>query len=145
MTDRVPSDHESVATIRATVERVGRTDRRKVIVPAQESDVLPEGDVVRLVFDDATYHAQVATDFDGVPELTGAFDSPTLARAPGDGDNRLASWLERTAVEDGGSVMLDVVTEDYTYGLREPGERTVYEATEPPSESLSSIARNLDE
>ena len=145
MTDRIPSDHDSVETVRATVERVGRTDRRKVTVPEDAADLLPDGEVVQVVLAGETAHATVERDFDGQPELTGAFDSPTLARSPGDGEDRLGAWLEETDLAAGESVLLDVVTEGFMYGLREPGERTVYEATEPPSDSLSAIARDVQE
>ncbi|MFB6165003.1 MAG: hypothetical protein ABEJ31_07575 [Haloarculaceae archaeon] len=145
MPDRVPSDHDAVETIRATLERVGRTDRLKVTLPADAADALPAGDVVRLVLDGRTRHSRVETDFDGAAELRGAFDSPTLARDPGAGTDRLAEWADAAGRSAGQSVLLDVVTDGYKYGLRAPGERAVYEATEAPSDSLSSIARDLEE
>ena len=145
MPDRVPSDHDAVRTIRATLERVGRTDRPKVTVPAEAADCLPDEDVIRLSLDGTTTHAQVEQDFDGVPEIRGAFDSPSLAREPGEGTDRLAEWADDRDVSVGGSVLLDVVTSGYTYGLRAPGERAIYEATDPPSDSLASIARDIED
>ncbi|MFD1587992.1 hypothetical protein ACFR9U_13475 [Halorientalis brevis] len=144
MPERVPSDHDAVDTHRATVERVGRTDRHKVVVPDAAADAVPSDEVVQVVFDEQTYHARVEQDLDGVPVFKGAYDTPTLARSPGDGENRLAEWVAGTSVAVGDSVLLDVVTDGFKFGLRAPGERAVYEATEPPNDSLASIARDLD-
>lgn len=143
MPERVPS--ESVETHRATVERVGRTDRRRVVVPVAATDPFDAEAVIEIVIEERTYHGRVETALDGRLVLDGAYDTPTLARSPGDGENHLADWLAGTGVAVGDSVLFDIVTEGYTVGLRAPGERTVYEATEPPSESLSSIARDLQD
>ncbi|WP_136716807.1 DUF7112 family protein [Halorientalis salina] len=144
MPERLPSDHDAIDTYRATVERVGRTDRRQVVVPDAAADAVPTDEIVELVFDEGTYHSHVDTDLDGTPVFKGAYRTPTLARSPGDGEDALGEWLGSTGVAVGDSVLLDVVTSGYTVGLRAPGERAIYEATEPPSESLSSIARDLD-
>jgi hypothetical protein len=143
--ERVPSDHESITTVRATLERVGRTDRPKVVLPVDRPMEFAPDEVVRVVVDGRTCHTQVATDLDGRPELRGAFDSPTLARDPGAGADRLAAWVDDAALEFGGSVLVDVVTDGFEYGLRAPGERTVYEATARPDEGLASIARDVEE
>lgn len=145
MADRVPSDHDSVETVRATLERVGRTDRRKVAVPTDSAVTLPAEEVVRLVLDGDTYHSRVETDFDGRPELRGAYHSPTLARNPGAGTDCLAEWVADAGVSLEGSVLLDVVTPAYKYGLRAPGDRAVYDATDAPSDSLASIASDVEE
>lgn len=145
MADRIPSDHDAVETVRGTVDRVGRTDRLKVTLSPDDADVLPAEDVVRLVLDGTVRHAPTAEDFDGRPELRGAFDSPTLARDPGEGRDRIQEWLDAAGVGIDGAVLLDVVSPGYTYGLRAPGQRAIYEATEPPSDSLTSIARDLEE
>jgi hypothetical protein len=145
VTDRIASDHEAVETVRATLERVGRTDRVQVCLPAARSEVLPTDDVVRLVVDGAVTHAPADVDFDGRPTLSGAFDSPTLARDPGDGRDRLQEWVADDGIAIESTVLVDVVSPGHTYGLRSPGERVIYEATEPPSDSLAAIARDLDE
>lgn len=145
MTDRIPSDHDAVDTHRATVERVGRTDRRRVAIPDAVAETVSPEEVVRLDFDGDTFRARVETDVEGNPVFSGAYDSPSLARDPGDGTNHLADWLGSTDVAVGDSVLLDVVTDGFKFGLRAPGERAVYDATEPPSESLASIARDLEE
>ncbi len=143
MSDRLPSDHDAVETHRASLERVGRTDRPKVVVP--DDAAVPTDELVRIVVDDRTYHARIETSLQRDPEITGAYDTPTLARDPGDGENRLETWVESADVTVGGSVLLDVVTEGFQYGLRAPGERAVYDATEAPSDSLSAIADELGE
>jgi hypothetical protein len=142
---RVPSDHGSIETFRATVESVGRTDRPKVVLPEDAGEALDADEVVRLVVDDRTYHTRVDVDLDGGRELRGAFRSPTLARDPDAGEDHLAAWLAETGIETGNSVLVDVVTEGFQYGLREPGARAVYEVAEKPDDGLASIARDIDE
>jgi len=143
--DRLPSDHDAVETIRAGLERAGGLDRPKVVLPADRADAVPAGEVVRLVLDGTTYHAQVREGFDGTPELPGAYGTPTLARDPGAGENHLPAWVADADVSLGGSVLLDVVTAGFKYGLRAPGERAVYEATPAPDDGLASIAEDLTE
>ena len=145
MPARVPSDHGSIETFRATVESVGRTDRPKVVLPEDAGEALDADEVVRLVVDDRTYHTRVDTDLDGGREFRGAFRSPTLARDPDAGEDHLAAWLAETGIETGNSVLVDVVTEGFQYGLREPGARAVYEVAEQPDDGLASIARDIDE
>jgi hypothetical protein len=143
--DRIPSDHDAIESLRGTLEGVGRTDRPKVTLPTDAADRLPADEVVRVVIDGRTCHTRVQLDFDDQPELRGAFDSPTLARSPGDGTDRLAEWVADADVQFGGSVLVDVVAEGHTYGLRAPGTRTVYEAVDPPDEGLASIARDVED
>ena len=145
MPDRVASDHDAVETVRATLERVGRTDRRRVAVPADAGAGLTPETVVRLVLDSTTYHTLVETSLEGDLELRGAFDSPTLARDPESGTDHLPAWVADAGVEVGGSVLLDVVTAEFKYGLRAPGRRVIYEATAAPDKGLSAIARDIEE
>lgn len=145
MPARIPSDHDSIETCRATVERVGRTDRLKVALPSDAAGDLDAGDVVRLVLDGTTYHTRVETDFDGNYEFRGAFQSPTLARDPDADRDNLPDWLSDAGIDAGGSVLVDVVTAGVQYGLRAPGTRTVYEAADQGNDDLASIARDLEE
>jgi hypothetical protein len=142
MPERVPSDHESIETHRVSVSSAGGTDRPSVELP---DAVDPDGDVVRLVLDGTEYHARVDEHFAGPPAIRGAYDNARLAREPREGTNRLTEWVEQSSISLGSSVQLDVVTPGYKYGLREPGTRVVYTASEPPSSSLSQIARDLDD
>lgn len=142
MADRVPSDHASVETHRVSLDTVGRTSRLRVTLP--ETLAVAEGDVLRLTIDDSDAHAQVRTGLDGHPEVRGAFDNARLARAD-EGENRLAEWLDAVGLDAGQSVLLDELVAGSHYGLREPGERTVYTVREPPSDSLADIASQLDE
>ncbi|WP_226022083.1 DUF7112 family protein [Halomicrobium salinisoli] len=141
MADRLPSDHEAVETHRVTVASVGRTDRPRVELP-DDLDV-NEGDVVRLVLDGEEYHARVDAALDGSLVVSHVADNARLARE-GDGENRLAEWVDGSEVALGGSAHLDVVTTGYKYGLREPGTRVVYSATDAPDSSLADIASDLD-
>ena len=152
---RVPSDDEGVASVRASLARSGGTRRPCVRIPDDdaldgrvesgtcESLSLAAGDVVRVAFDREEYYAPVRSDSEG-RLLRGAFDNRRLARKPGEGANRLAEWLDDNGRELGEVVVLDIVVPSELYGLRIPGERTVYEAARGPRSSLSDIARDLD-
>jgi len=141
MSERVASDHEAVETYRVPIEAVGRTGRPRVVFP---DDVgLDDGDAVTLALDGDDYEARVETTLDGDLAVTYVADNRRLARER-DGENRLAEWVEDTSVTVGGSAHLDVVTGGHQYGLRTPGTRVVYTATEAPDSSLSDIASDLD-
>lgn len=141
MADRVPSDHESIQTHRVEVVRSGGTRRPCVRLPDDLGVV--DGDVVRLVLDRSTVYSQIRSDSQG-HFLRGAYGNRRLARTPGEGDNRLVEWLEEHGREPGDPLELDVVESGDQFGIRLPGERTVYEAVRGPSSSLSDIARDLD-
>jgi len=145
MADRVSSDHDSVTTLRATIGTAGSTRRPRVEVSADEADALPADEVVRLVVDGTERHARIETALsDDRRVIPGAYDAPKFARDPGDAANRLLEWVEATdAVSVGGSVLVDVIEPEFKYGVRAPGERVVYEATESPDEGLASIAERL--
>lgn len=141
MANRIPSDHDSVRTLAARVARSGGTRRPCVRLP---DDVdAADGDLVRVVLDREEYHAQVTTDATG-PLLRGAYDNRRLARTPGEGENRLVAWLDEHGNEPDDALDFDVVQPGELFGLRQPGERTVYEATSEPKSSLADIAENLD-
>jgi hypothetical protein len=141
MSERVPSDHDAVDTHRVPVEAVGRTGRPRVVLP-DEID-LQDGDIVTLALDGDAYEARVETSLDGDRTVTHVADNRRLARER-DGENRLTEWVAEADVSVGGSAHLDVVTEGHQYGLRTPGKRVVYTATDAPDSSLSDIASDLD-
>lgn len=143
MTDRIPSDHPSIETHRIELDRRGRLDRPRLDLSGVDA-FLPTGEVVRLSLDGDTYHARIEEPFEGGLEIRGAYDNPRLAREPAEGTDRLAEWRASKNIDFGRSVLFDTVVPEYAYGLRVPGERTVYEVTEPPNTSLQSIARSLD-
>ncbi|MFC5133946.1 MULTISPECIES: DUF7112 family protein [Haloferacaceae] len=152
---RVPSDDDSVASVRVDVARSGGTRRPCVRLPDDDdldrrvesgscaSLSLARGDLIRVVIDREEYHARIVADATG-RLMRGAFDSRRLARTPGDGENRLVEWLAEHDREPGDSVVLDVVVPGDQYGLRIPGERTVYDARRGPRSSLADIAEDLD-
>jgi hypothetical protein len=142
VTDRVPSDHETVTSHRTRREGIGRTSRPRIPLP--DALDVAAGDVLRLSLEGVEYHAQVTDSLDGGTDLRGAFDNARLARADGEGTNHLRAWVDDAGLGVGDPVVLDVVTPGYKFGLRRPGERVVYDATDAPSSSLSDIARNLD-
>lgn len=143
MGERVSSDDPTIRTFRARIERHGATSRSRLALPPAAADAVPT-DIVRLVLDGTTYHADVRPGSDG-PVVHGAYDNPRLARSPGAGENRLTGWLEDVGLGVGRSAQLDVVVPDVLYGLRAPGTTTVYEVVDPPAASLSDIAASLDE
>ena len=140
MPDSVPSDHDSVATHRAKMERSGGTRRPCLRLP--DGVNVEAGDLIRLVLDGSTRHARVEADTTG-RLVRGAFDNRRLARSGREGENRLVEWAERHDRGPGTAVELDEVEAGFLYGLRTPGKRTVYEVTESPDDSLASIAESL--
>ncbi|WP_049902194.1 DUF7112 family protein [Halococcus agarilyticus] len=141
MPERVPHDHPSVETVRATLARRGRSSRPRLALP-DDADRFPTG-TTRLVLGGETHHARIESGLDGDREITGAYDNARLARDR-DGTDRLDEWRSSAGIDLGRSVVVDVVEPGFLYGVREPGERAVYEATEPPDEGLAAIARDLD-
>ena len=142
MADHVASDSPAVTTARVDLTTSGATDRPVVRIPAG-ADVRPPEDVHRLVLDDAEYYARFERALTGdAVEVRGAYDTPSMARER-DGENRLRAWVDAADIRIGGSVLLDEITPEFKYGLRAPGERAVYEATEAPDDSLSAIADDL--
>lgn len=142
MTDRIPSDHESITSHRTHREQVGRTGRPRIPLPAALDVAV--GDVIRLSLAGEEYHAQVTQSLDGGRDVRGAFFDARTARTDGEGENYLVEWAADAGLTPGDPLALDVVTPGYKFGLRRPGERVVYEATDAPSSSLSDIAQNLD-
>lgn len=140
MTDRLPSDHPSVETVRATLARRGRT-RSRLELPADDRFPLT---TVRLVLDGDTYHGRIERSREEGVEITGAYDNPRLARER-DGEDRLEAWRAESKIDYGRSVLVDAVESGFLYGVREPGERVVYDAVESPDEGLAAIARDLDD
>lgn len=146
MTDRVSSDHDSIETHRAALESVGRTDRAQVVLPTEafgpDHDIVAD-DVVEFALDGEIHYARIDDTLEGDLVVRRATDNRRQARE-GDGENRLAAWIEETDVRVGGSVHLDVVTPGHAYGVRTPGTQVVYRVTESPEDSLADIAADLD-
>ena len=142
MTERLPSDHDAVASHRVQLERVGRTNRIRVPVP---DPLDPEpGTVVRLSLEGEACHGRVTETLEGAPTIAAARDNARLARAD-EGPDRLAEWTTDHDLSAGDPLVCDVLTEGYAYGLRRPGERVVYSAPDAPDDSLSAIARDRGE
>jgi hypothetical protein len=143
MTDRIPSDHASVRTVRGKLARSGGTRRPCLRLPDELADSLESGDYIRLVLDGDAAHARVSEDANGLV-VRGAYDDKTLAREPGDAPNRLVEWVESSGRGVEAAVEVDEVERGYFYGVRVPGRRAVYAPSTPPRDSLSSIAEGLD-
>jgi hypothetical protein len=140
VTDRLPSDHPSVETVRATLARRGRT-RSRLELPADDRF---SPTTTRLVIDGDTHHARIERSREAGVEINGAYDNARLARER-DGEDRLEAWRSNAEIDYGRSVLVDVVEAGFLYGVREPGERVVYDAVESPDEGLAAIARDLDD
>lgn len=142
MPESVPSD--AVESVRATVERAGRTDRPKIIIPESARDRVPEGEPVRLSFGGSVRHATVELAIDDSLELRGAYDNARLARED-EGPNRLVEWFDDVGLDFGRTVHLDLIDEGFFYGLRAPGERAVYHVPDRPDEGLAELAEQVEE
>lgn len=144
MADRVSSDHPSVQTVRATLTET--TTGVRLEIPPEDREAFPLEEVVRIILNGTERFARVERALTGEDAfIAGVFDSPGLAREPRGGEDRLSAWVDDNDVRVGGSVLVDVVEPEFLYGLREPGETAVYEAKEPPSDSLASIAESLED
>ncbi len=141
MSDAIPSDHDAVESHRVTLSQVGSTNRLQVPLPAAVS--CDPGDVVSLSLSGDTAYAAVTTTLRGDPVVRTAFPTRHLARRDREGEDELACWLDRVSAGASDTLVLDVLTGGYAYGLREPGARVVYTPPDPPDQSLADIARNL--
>lgn len=141
MRDAVPSDHDTIGSHRVTLSQVGPTTRLQVPLPAAVSP--DAGDVVSLSLAGDRAYAAVETTLGGGPAVRGASPTRRLARCDDDEADELAPWLDRIGADAGDTLVFDVLTEGYAYGLREPGTRVVYTPPDPPDQPLADIARNL--
>lgn len=144
MADRIASDHPSVQTVRSTCTETATGVQLEL--PADERDAFTADEVVRIVLDGDELFARIERALvDDTLIVTGIYETPSLARDPSGGTDRLAEWADDHSIDLGSSVLVDIVEPDYLYGIREPGATAYYDAYEPPNESLSSIAEDLDE
>lgn len=144
MADRVSSDHPSVQTVRSTCTETATGVRLEI--PAEDRDAFAADEVVRVVLDGTERFARVERALTGEElSVPGIYDTPDLARDPSGGTDQLREWVDDHDVRTGGSVLIDVVEPEFLYGLRSPGETAFYDAREPPSDSLSDIAKDLDD
>ena len=141
MTDRLPSDHPAVDSHRVELDAVGSTGRPQVVLPPVLS--CAPGDIVRLSLEGTRTHTEVVSTLRGADAVRRACRNRRLTRT-GEGTDLLGEWLDNGGYEPGSTLLLDVLTEGYAYGLREPGARVFYEPTDPPDSSLTDIAESLD-
>lgn len=142
MTDAIPSDHPAVDSHRVEIAAVGSTGRPQLVLPAELT--CEEGAFVRLVVDGQQTHAEVDSTLGGERTIRAGYANKQLART-GSGTDLLREWLDDAGFGPGDTLVLDVLTEGYAYGLRVPGERVVYDPVEKPDSSLSDIADSLGE
>ncbi|WP_306053955.1 DUF7112 family protein [Natronococcus wangiae] len=143
MADRVSSEHPSVRTVRSTCAETATGVRLEI--PADDRDAFAADEVVRLVLDGTERFARVERALTGEElSIPGVYETPDHTRNPGEGPDLLREWIDDHDVRTGGSVLIDVVEPEFLYGLRSPGETAYYDAREPPSGSLSDIAKDLE-
>lgn len=142
MTDRVAHDHPTVETLDATLGRYGGTHRPEVRLP--ETDTVTAGDVVIVVLDGTEYRSRVV-DARGTQVIRGAYETPRLARNPGNGEDALGPWIDDHDLDFGRTVHVDVVDAGYKIGLRAPGATAYYTVTKTPDDSLAAIAKDLED
>lgn len=140
MTDAIPSDHPAVDSYRVELSSVGSTGRPQLVVPADLD--CEAGEFVRLVVDGRKTHAEVVSTLGDERAIRAGYANKRLART-GEGTDLLGDWLDDAGFGPGSTLVLDVLTEGYAYGLRIPGERLVYDPIEKPDASLSDIADSL--
>lgn len=141
MSDRVRHDGATVETVDGRLVRRGRSGRMAVELPADVA--LSAGSVVRLVLSETEYKTVPQTPLNGSGfEIRGAFDTADAAQDPGSARNHLAEWINANGLDPGRTVHLDIVTEEFRYGLRAPGEEAIYPAG-TPNTSLRDIAEDL--
>ncbi|WP_121741724.1 DUF7112 family protein [Natronorubrum halophilum] len=144
MADRISSDHPSVRTVRSTCTETATGVRLEV--PADDRDAFPTDEVVRIILDGDELFARVERALTGDDlSIPGVYETPDQARDPTGATDRLATWVDDHDVSMSGSVLVDVIEPEFLYGLRSPGETTYYDAREPPSDSLSDIAKNVED
>ncbi|MFB6293835.1 MAG: hypothetical protein ABEH60_06210 [Halonotius sp.] len=144
MPTRLPSDSDAITNHRATIVRRGGSRTACLSLPASVADAVDADDLVTFVIDGRETHAVVADDSDGLV-VYGAYDNRRLAKAAGEGTNRLGEWLADLDREAGSSVPCDEIVAGERYGLRAPGDRVVYTVRQGPRDSLQSIAEGLDD
>lgn len=145
MAERVPADHETVATHRVRLETVGPTGRPEVALPAETATALTAGDSIRLCLSGTEHHAVVRTGLADGLVIRGAYANSRLAREGGPAANRLTRWRDGHDLEPGAQLLFDDVTTGFLYGLRRPGEHVVYPSRNRPAAGLADIARSLEE
>lgn len=142
MTDSIPSDHPAVDSHRVELSAVGSTGRPQLELPVELR--CEDGDFVQLVIDGQQTHTEVVSTLGGEHAIRGGYANKRLARTK-DGTNLFTQWLGNAGFGPGSTLVLDVLTNGYAYGLRVPGERIVYHPIEKPDSSLSDIAESLGE
>ncbi len=141
MTDRIPSDHQTIESHRVHLSTVGRTRRYQLSLPDGLDCAI--GDVAVLSLEGETVYAEVTAGLDGEATVQSAARTRGAAGTQ-DSENELHSWLDSHEIEKGDALVLDVLRTGYAYGLRRPGERVVYSPPDAPDSSLASIAKDLD-
>lgn len=141
MSDRIPSDHASVRSDRLNLSTIGGSSRLQLLLP--EDTDLAAGDLISLSLGGKQYFSYIASTLDGMPAIRGAYPNRKLARQQ-EGRNSLQSWLAAADFRAGDAVVLDELRSGYAYGLREPGDRVIYEPPPAPDTSLAEIAESFE-
>lgn len=141
MRDRVPSDHATVESQRVHLSSIGASSRLQIALP--DSITATPEEICSLALDGDQYFTRVSETLTGDPAIRAAYQNRRQTRQ-GDGTNVFRDWLDTIDVTAGDPLVLDVLETGDVFGLREPGERVVYEPPEPPDDSLASIAESIE-
>jgi hypothetical protein len=139
--DAIPSDHPTVDSLRVECSQIGRTGRLQLLLPGDLSG--ESGAAIRLHIEGTTAYTAVVSTLDGEFAIQGAYANRRRARTE-EGTDLLQEWLESNGYGPESTLVLDVLTDGYGYGLREPGDRVVYEPTDSPNSSLAEIAQSIE-
>ncbi|RRJ28419.1 DUF7112 family protein [Halocatena pleomorpha] len=145
MSDRIPHDHPSIDTVRATIDRAGSMAHPKLVLPAEPS-LFPAG-IVHITLDGQQYRARIERSFDDTPEIRSVYDNARLVRdgAREQSVNRLREWFDEGDLDYGRSIHVDIIEPGHQYAVRRPGATAVYAVVPQPDQSLSDIADSLED
>lgn len=143
MVDRVPSDHPSIRTVRTEVVRHGGR-RRRLELPPDATEVLPEDGTIEVLVDDHRRFARCRRVDDRLA-IVGVYETHSAASGDTEGTDGLRDWLDASERPIGSSVLLDIIEEGTRVGLRVPGQRVVYKSPQTRDDSLADIARKFSQ
>jgi len=136
MGDAIVSEAATVTHWRTHVVRRGAHPRPVVAWPAA---VTPPAGTVRVVCGTDRGHTTVQAG----PVIAAVYPTAAACRLQGRRGDLLGPWLDAIGAVVGDPLVIDEIVPDVWYGLRQPGERRVYEVTRAPDASLAAIATSI--
>jgi hypothetical protein len=137
MAEAIASDAATVTHWRTHIVRQGAHPRPVVAWP--EAAEAPAGRV-RVICGDDRGHMQLQAG----PIIAAVYPTAAGCRRQGRRGDLLGPWLDAIDAAVGDPLILDELVPDAWYGLRQPGQRRIYEVTRAPDASLAAIAAQID-